>query len=113
LLDASATVLTLQVNSYRKLKPQQFTTRQVTPAPTDLLGILVALILFPAGKNVSRVELARRVLETLILGDRVSTSDALQLRNWALSPEDSMLPLEEIAIRILNDDKRQRAKGFP
>jgi hypothetical protein len=59
-----------------------------------------------------RVELARRVLETLILGDRVSTSDALQLRNWALCPEDSMLTLEEIAIRILNDDKVWRSKGI-
>ena len=61
-----------------------------------------------------RVELARRVLETLVLGDRVSTSDALQLRNWALRPEDSMLTLEEIAIRILNDDKGQQTReNFP
>ena len=61
-----------------------------------------------------RVELARRVLETLVRGDRVSTSDALQLRNWALRPEDSMLTLQEIAIRILNDDKGQQSRGnFP
>jgi len=50
-----------------------------------------------------RVELARRVLETLVRGDRVSTSDALQWRNWALRPEDSMLTLQEIAIRIRNN----------
>jgi len=61
-----------------------------------------------------RVELARRVLETLVRGDRVSTSDALQLRNWALRPEDSMLTLQEIAIRILNDEKGQQSRGnFP
>lgn len=28
--------------------------------------------------------------------------DALQLRNWAISPEDAMLTLEEIAYRILS-----------
>jgi hypothetical protein len=61
-----------------------------------------------------RVELARRVLETLVRGERVSTSDALQLRNWALRPEDSMLTLQEIAIRILNDEKGQQSRGnFP
>jgi hypothetical protein len=48
-----------------------------------------------------RVELARRVLETLAHGHRVSTFDAFQLRNWALRPEDSMLTLAEIAISIL------------
>lgn len=53
-----------------------------------------------------RVELARRVLEALVLGHRVSTSDAFQLRSLALRPEDSVLTLEEIAISILEDDKR-------
>jgi len=47
------------------------------------------------------VELARRVLETLAQGSHVSTFDALQLRNCALRPEDSMVPLAEIAISIL------------
>ena len=61
-----------------------------------------------------RVELARRALETLVRGDRVSTSDALQLRNWALRPEDSILTLQEIAIRIRNNDKGQQSRGnFP
>jgi hypothetical protein len=49
-----------------------------------------------------------------VRGERVSTSDALQLRNWALRPEDSMLTLQEIAIRILNDEKGQQSRGnFP
>jgi hypothetical protein len=41
----------------------------------------------------------------------VSTLDAFQLRNWAPSPADSMLTLEEIAIRILNDYKGQQANA--
>lgn len=57
-----------------------------------------------------RVELARRVLETLVLGDRVSTLDAFQLRNWALRPEDSMLTLTEIAISILDHDRGGTSK---
>ena len=49
-------------------------------------------------------ELARRVLETLARGGLVSTEDALQLRNWAVRPEDSALSLAEIARRILEKD---------
>jgi hypothetical protein len=52
-----------------------------------------------------RVELARRVLETLAEGHRVSTRDAFQLRYWALRPEDSMLTLVEIATSILAYDE--------
>jgi hypothetical protein len=52
-----------------------------------------------------RVELARRVLAALARGHHVSTIDAFQLRNWALHPEDSMLPLAEIAIRILTHNE--------
>ena len=52
-----------------------------------------------------RVELARRVLAALVLGDHVPTLDAFQLRNWALRPEDSMLPLVEIAISILEHEE--------
>ena len=48
-----------------------------------------------------KTELARRVLKTLAQGDVVSTDDALQLRNWAMSSEDSVLTLEAIAHRIL------------
>jgi hypothetical protein len=58
-----------------------------------------------------RVELARRVLETLAEGHRVSTSDAFRLRYWALRPEYSMLTLEEIAIRILAHGERSAGQG--
>jgi|HubBroStandDraft_5_1064220.scaffolds.fasta_scaffold267488_1 hypothetical protein len=58
-----------------------------------------------------RVELARRILETLALGHCVSTLDAFQLRYWALRPEDSMLTLEEIAIRILEHGERSAGQG--
>jgi hypothetical protein len=51
----------------------------------------------------ARAELARRVLETIAQGLTVSTQDAMQLRNWANSSEDAMLPLEELARRILDE----------
>jgi|ERR1017187_7633251 hypothetical protein len=57
----------------------------------------------------SRAELARRVLENLAQGDSVSTQDALQLRNWAVRPEDSVLTLDEIAHRILCQDEAPKA----
>lgn len=46
-------------------------------------------------------ELARAVLQMLIAGHAVPTHRAIQLRNWAVCSEDSVLPLEEIARRIL------------
>jgi hypothetical protein len=52
-----------------------------------------------------RVELAGRVLAALAHGYRVPTLDAFQLRNWAIRPEDSVLPLAEIAIRILEHEE--------
>jgi hypothetical protein len=57
----------------------------------------------------SRAELARRVLENFAQGDFVSTKDALQLRNWAVRPEDSVLTLDEIAHRILDQDENPKA----
>lgn len=57
----------------------------------------------------SRAELARRVLENLAQGDLVPTRDALQLRNWAVRPEDSLLTLDEIAHRILDHDEAPKA----
>jgi hypothetical protein len=51
----------------------------------------------------TRAELARLVLQMLRCGNHVATQDALQLRNWAACPEDAMLPLEEIACRILSE----------
>jgi hypothetical protein len=47
-----------------------------------------------------RAELARLVLQMLQEGQPVPTDYALQLRNWAVSPEDAMLSLEEVARRI-------------
>ena len=57
----------------------------------------------------ARAELARRVLKDLAQGHLVSTHDALQLRNWAVHPEDSVLTLEEIAHRILDQDEDPKA----
>jgi hypothetical protein len=52
----------------------------------------------------ARAELARRILDTLVKGDTVSFNDAIQLRNWAVRPEDAMLPLEEIARSIMEEE---------
>jgi hypothetical protein len=54
----------------------------------------------------AQAALARRVLQALQEGQPVPTHDALQLRNWAHS-DDIMLPLEEIARRILFREKTQ------
>ena len=53
----------------------------------------------------ARAELARRVLEDLAHGNLVSFNDAIELRNWAVRPEDVLLPLAEIARRILDQDE--------
>jgi hypothetical protein len=50
----------------------------------------------------ARIQLATRVLETLAQGDSVSLNDAMQLRNWADHPKDSLRPLAEIARAILD-----------
>jgi hypothetical protein len=57
----------------------------------------------------ARAELARRVLQMLSQGHSVPSHDALQLRNSAVDIEDAMLPLEEIARRILIRDENQNA----
>jgi len=51
-----------------------------------------------------RAELARRVLQMLKEGHSVPTQDAVQLRNWAIHPDDAVLPLDEIAHRILSQE---------
>jgi hypothetical protein len=58
-----------------------------------------------------RVELARRILETIAQGHQVSVPDALQLRDWAVRPEHAMLPLEKIARRILDDQGYDSSEG--
>ena len=49
-----------------------------------------------------RIHLARRVLTMCASGQQVSTFEILQLRNWAIRPEHSMLSLREIAQAILD-----------
>src|ERR1035438_8233584 len=56
----------------------------------------------------AKAELARRVLETLAQGHPVSTHDALQLRNWAVRPEDSVLTLEEIEYGVTEPELKTR-----
>ena len=59
----------------------------------------------------ARIQLARRVLETLAQGDSVSFDDAIQLRNWTVRPEDGLLPLAEIARAILDREENRDAKA--
>jgi hypothetical protein len=44
-------------------------------------------------------------------GQPVPERDALQLRNWAVHPEDAMLSLEEIAYRILTEEENFKTKA--
>jgi hypothetical protein len=39
----------------------------------------------------------------------VSFDEAIQLRNWAVRPEDSLLPLAEIARAILDLEENQNS----
>jgi hypothetical protein len=45
----------------------------------------------------ARAKLAQRVLRLLEDGQSVPTDDALRLRNWAVSPDDALLSLKELA----------------
>jgi hypothetical protein len=56
-----------------------------------------------------KAKLATFVLQALKEGQSVATQDALQLRDWAVRPEDATLPLEEIARRILNREESPKA----
>jgi hypothetical protein len=58
-----------------------------------------------------RGELARQVLHLLTQGQHVPERDALQLRNWAIRPEDAMLSLQEIACRILKHQDQLQPKS--
>ena len=55
----------------------------------------------------ARTELARLVLQIPGEGQRVSVDDALQLRNWAVTPENALLPFEQTALRILREEENQ------
>jgi hypothetical protein len=59
----------------------------------------------------ARAELARYILEMLAHGYAVPTHDAIQLRNWAVSPDDAVRSLEEIAHRILNQEGSPNAEA--
>ena len=61
--------------------------------------------------NSARTQLAKRILETLARGDAVSLNDAIQLRNWAARPKDSLRPLAEIARAILDQEENRVAKA--
>jgi hypothetical protein len=56
-----------------------------------------------------RAKLARRILEDLAKGNSVSFHDAIQLRNWAVRPEDALLTLAEIAEGILDQEENRNA----
>ena len=59
----------------------------------------------------ARTGLARLVLQVLWDGQQVPVEDALQLRNWAVTPEDAMLPLEQIALHILREEENQNQRS--
>jgi len=59
----------------------------------------------------AREELARLDLQMLREGQRVPIDDALQLRNWAVTPEDALLPLEQIALHILREEESHNQRS--
>jgi hypothetical protein len=57
-----------------------------------------------------RAELARLVLQMVQEGQLVPTDYAVRLRNWAVSPDDATLEIEEIARRILHWEENSNEK---
>ena len=55
----------------------------------------------------ARAKLAQRVLRLLADGQAVPTDDALRLRNSAVSPDDALSSLKELAHRILSQEEDQ------
>ena len=53
----------------------------------------------------ARAKLARALLKNIAQRSPQSVDDAIQVRNWAVRPEDSLLSLEEIAQRILDQEE--------
>ena len=51
------------------------------------------------------------MLQMLANGDPIPERDALQLRNWAVTPGDAMLTLGEIAIRILAEEENSESRS--
>jgi hypothetical protein len=58
----------------------------------------------------ARATLAQRLLRILEHGQSVSSTHALQLRNWAISHDDAVLPLEELAHLILSQEEEQKSQ---
>lgn len=56
----------------------------------------------------SQAELAQRVLNLLADGAQLSADEAVQLRLWAVRPEDSFLRLEDIAKGILDAESKPK-----
>jgi hypothetical protein len=61
-----------------------------------------------AGWVSPQAELARRVLKLLAGGQPLSADDAVQLRIWSVRPEDTFLPLEDIARGILDQESEPK-----
>ena len=59
----------------------------------------------------ARAELALLILQMLDSGEIVPTQDAFQLRMWAVTPEDAMRSLEEIALLILLEEERRNRRS--
>ena len=55
--------------------------------------------------------MARRLLKAFVNGYSVSFNDAVQLRNWASSPEDAMLSLDGIARQILKQESGRNTEA--
>jgi hypothetical protein len=55
-----------------------------------------------------QAELARRVLMLLADGQQLSAAEAVQLRMWSVRPEDTFLPLENIAKGILDQESTRK-----
>jgi hypothetical protein len=62
-------------------------------------------LLYNRGLLFPRAELAQPVLQMLNDIHSVPTLDAVQLRNWAVHPDAAVLPLDEIARRILSNER--------
>jgi hypothetical protein len=81
----------------------------IVPLLTSLVGRAVARRSPKKTKRnlavSARTILAHVVLQLLAEGPPVPTQEALQLRNSAVTPEDAMLPLRDIASRILRGEE--------
>jgi hypothetical protein len=73
--------------------------------------IMVKSVLYGERWVSPQAELALRVLKLLADGQQLSAADAVQLRMWAVRPEDTALPLEDIAKTILDEESKQKGSS--